>query len=376
MKQLRNMNLPIVGRIQHGEQQISNQRKKVVELGYFIAKIKNDNMQFLLNRFNEKYKQEKKLNIRFFDDEPLSVRHIRYNQGGAVCYCKENEVQGKQKVSNVWKTVNCSEDCKYRLSADGTSKPMCNLEGTLKFLLPEISTDRIWIMKITGQTSIQRLKAYIALQKHLGNPIIGDYTLFLKQEEQTNKMGKTFNNYVLDIVKKEDFISNDTIPLNQANQKQLSTITSQNIDNTTTNSNLDVVSNQEKESKSKETKTTEKKSTKKVPKEKKQETITQDETKKKPENTEPKNEFENYYVLVDTGKRTLMKAGKPTEYLIGNFVDMKDQTIDVVIPPQFADELSQCDIGTTVILDLATVGDKTFTNNIQYVQKWLKNVAA
>lgn len=376
MEQLRNMNLPIVGRIQHGEQQISNQRKKVVELGYFIAKIKNDNMQFLLNRFNEKYKQEKKLNIRFFDDEPLSVRHIRYNQGGAVCYCKENEVQGKQKVSNVWKTVNCSEDCKYRLSSDGTSKPMCNLEGTLKFLLPEISTDRIWIMKITGQTSIQRLKAYIALQKHLGNPIIGDYTLFLKQEEQTNKMGKTFNNYVLDIVKKEDFISNDTIPSNQANQKQLSTITTQNVDNTTTNSNLDVVSNQEKESKSKETKTTEKKSTKKVPKEKKQETITQDETKKKPENTEPKNEFENYYVLVDTGKRTLMKAGKPTVYLIGNFVDMKDQTIDVVIPPQFADELSQCDIGTTVILDLATVGDKTFTNNIQYVQKCLKNVAA
>lgn len=101
MEQLRNMNLPIVGRIQHGEQQISNQRKKIVELGYFIAKIKNDNMQFLLNRFNEKYKQEKKLNIRFFDDEPLSVRHIRYNQGGAVCYCKENEVQGKQKVSNV-----------------------------------------------------------------------------------------------------------------------------------------------------------------------------------------------------------------------------------------------------------------------------------
>lgn len=376
MEQLRNMNLPIVGRIQHGEQQISNQRKKVVELGYFIAKIKNDNMQFLLNRFNEKYKQEKKLNIRFFDDEPLSVRHIRYNQGGAVCYCKENEVQGKQKVSNVWKTVNCSEDCKYRLSADGTSKPMCNLEGTLKFLLPEISTDRIWIMKITGQTSIQRLKAYIALQKHLGNPIIGDYTLFLKQEEQTNKMGKTFNNYVLDIVKKEDFISNDTIPSNQANQKQLSTITTQNVDNTATNSNSDVVSNQEKESKSKETKTTEKKSTKKEPKEKKQETITQDETKKKTENTEPKNEFENYYVLVDTCKRTLMKAGKPTEYLIGNFVDMKDQTIDVVIPPQFADELSQCDIGTTVILDLATVGDKTFTNNIQYVQKCLKNVAA
>lgn len=375
MEQIRNMNLPIVGRIQHGEQQILNQKRKVVELGYFIAKIKNDNMQFLLNRFNEKYNQEKKINIRFFDDEPLSVRHIRYNQGGAVCYCKENETQGKQKVSNVWKPVNCTSDCKYKMSADVTSKPMCNLEGTLKFLLPEISTDRIWIMKITGQTSIKRLKAYIALQKHLGNPIIGDYTLFLKQEEQTNKMGKTFNNYVLDIVKNENFISNNTIPSNQANHKQLSTIAPQNVDNTTLNSNTTVVGNTKTESKSKQDKTTEKKSAQKAIKSK-QETITQDESKQKQENTELKNEFENYYILVETSKKTLMKAGKPTEYLIGNFVDMKDQTIDVVIPPQFATELSQCDIGTTVILDLATVGDKTFTNNIQYVQKCLKKVAA
>lgn len=377
MEQVRNMNLPIVGRIQHGEQQISNQRRKVVELGYFIAKIKNDNMQFLLNRFNEKYKQEKKINIRFFDDEPLSVRHIRYNQGGAVCYCKENETQGKHKESNVWKPINCTGDCQYRMSADGTSKPMCNLEGTLKFLLPEISTDRIWIMKITGQTSIQRLKAYIALQKHLGNSIIGDYTLFLKKEEQTNKFGKTFNNYVLDIVKKEDFISNDTIPSNQANQKQLSTITTQNVNNNTENSNTKVITKQESENKPKETKTTEKKSTKKAPKEKKQETtITKEEPRQKQENTEPKNEFENYYVLVETSKKTLMKAGKPTEYLVGNFVDINDKTIDVLIPPQFENELSQCDIGTTVILDIATVGDKTFTNNIQYVKKCLKNVAA
>lgn len=81
MEQVRKMNLPIVGRVQHGEQQILNQKRRVVELGYFIAKIKNDNMQFLLNRFNETYNKETKINIRFFDEEPLSVRRIRYNQG-------------------------------------------------------------------------------------------------------------------------------------------------------------------------------------------------------------------------------------------------------------------------------------------------------
>lgn len=70
----------------------------------------------------------------------------------------KNQEQGKQKVSNVWQPISCSESCKYRISSDGKSKPMCNIEGTLKFLLPEISTDRIWLMKIIGYTSIKRLQ--------------------------------------------------------------------------------------------------------------------------------------------------------------------------------------------------------------------------
>ena len=41
MEQVTKTNLPIVGRIQHGMQQIVNQRKRVTELGYFIATTKN-----------------------------------------------------------------------------------------------------------------------------------------------------------------------------------------------------------------------------------------------------------------------------------------------------------------------------------------------
>lgn len=37
-------------------------------------------------------------------------------------------------------------------------------------------------MKITGYTSIFRLKEYIEFQKYLGHPIIGDYYLFLKKK--------------------------------------------------------------------------------------------------------------------------------------------------------------------------------------------------
>lgn len=361
MEQLNNMNLPIVGRIQHGEQQITNQKKKVVELGYFIAKIKNDNMQFLLNRFNEKYNHEKQLTIRFFDEKPLSIRHIRYNQSGAICYCMENCNQGKQRVSNIWKPVDCNENCTYRISADGTSKPMCNLEGTLKFLLPEISTDRIWIMKITGQTSIQRLKAYIALQRQQGNSIVGDYILFLKQEQQTNKMGKTFNNYVLDIVKKEDFISKNNI---QSNEEQFFQNNTQTINISENKSSVGTIAkNSIKADASKN------ENVKKASK-------TQIDSSSNQENANSNNEFENYYILVETSTKTLMKSGKPTNYLVGNFVDMNDKIIEAIIPPKFADELLECDVGTTVILDLANAGNNIFINNIKYVQKCQKNVAA
>lgn len=363
MEKVKNMNLPIVGKIQHGEQQISNGKKKVVELGYFIAKIKNDNMQFLLNKFNELFNKQNKINIRFFDEEPLTLRRIRYNQGGTACYCMYGQEQAKQKTSEGWKSINCTDICKYRLSQDGTSKPMCNLEGTLKFLLPQISTDRIWIMKITGQTSIKRLQAYIELQKQLGNSLIGDYTLFLKQENQTNKLGKSFNNYILDIVKQENFNSNAI----SSDSKKVTETFNKNTDNTISNNSI---AKNIPES-PKENKPTEKKASKKSTK--KQEVKTTE-----PQSVENTlvNNFEDYYVLVETFTQEIPKAGVLTEYLVAKFVDINDKPIDVIIPPNLQEELLQCDLGTMVTLELATKGQKTFTNNINYIQKCLKNVAA
>jgi len=55
---------------------------------------------------------------------------------------------------------------------------------------------------------------------------------------------------------------------------------------------------------------------------------------------------------------------------------MKDNIINVIIPPELKADLLKCDIGTTVILDLAQAGSNIFTKNITYVQKCLKNIAA
>lgn len=358
---------------------IQIKEKRLLNYGYFIAKIKNDNMQYILNRFNEKYPKKNLIHIRFFDENPLTVRQIRYNQGGAVCYCMENSEQGKQKVSNEWKPINCSANCKYRMSSDGIAKPMCNLEGTLKFLLPDISPDRIWIMKITGQTSIEQLKSYISLQKVLGNSLIGDYNLFLVQKEQTNKQGKSFKNYILDIVKSENFISNDITPQNQTNPIELSTKSELNVENTFQKSEKSELKEQKNNIEQDKNTTNEtKKVSKKPAKEKKQDSIQNKETviAGKNEEKDENQNFDNYYVLVDTCTKKLMKEGKPTDYLFANFLDMKDKMVSIAIPPQFAEELLKYDVGTVAKLSLKKSGEILFTDNIEYTQKLLKNVAA
>lgn len=361
----------MLGRIQHGEQQIKGKTKKVVDYGYFIAKVKDNNLNFLINRFNEKYPQKNVLHIRFFDEEPLSIRRIRYNLGGALCYCMYNQTQGKHKEGNVWKPVNCSENCKYRIAEEGKQKPLCNFEGTLKFLLPEISQDRIWLMKITGQTSIFRLKEYIEFQKYLGNSLIGDYYIFLKKENQTNKLGKSYNNFILDIIRKED--TNFEVN-NSSNPIEKSTVIPQNVDNSTEKSNIEEYKTEKSVNTPIKRKTAKKQVKETI--EPKADIINIENVNKKDNSKEEKNNFDNYYLLLETFTKKFKKEGKPKDYLLARFVDQYDNVVEAIIPPNFKDELSECGTGTTVILDLKTIGEKTITNNIEFVQKMPKDVAA
>ena len=84
----------------------------------------------------------------------------------------------------------------------------------------------------------------------------------------------------------------------------------------------------------------------------------------------------NYNILIEKKTKMLTKDGKPTEYVFATFTNTDDKTVEVIIPPKYAEELKQCDLGTSVLLDLQTKGDKTFTNSIEYIEKYLKNVAA
>lgn len=380
MEQVTRTNLPLAGRIQHGEQQIINHKKKVKELGYFIAKSKNDNMNFLLNRFYEKHQKQNFLNIQFFDETPLTIKKIRYNQSGAVCYCMTGTSKGKQKISNKWQDIECNSNCKYCIKQEGSSKPACNYEGTLKFLLPDISTDRIWIMKITGQQSISNLEEYINFQKYLGNPLIGTYTIFLNQIEQTNSEGKKFNNIVLDIVKAEDFNSNN-VSFSQINTKNssLSTDNVQTVDNSNQNQDKTQFENNATKETSKTNKNS-KNNTQKATQADNTNAVTNSETTTENLQSEQSKitdgTYKEHCFLYDKEYKTFKKNGNETEYLIAKVTDINDKLTNVVISPEFRTEIEYCDIGTELIIEFKNFKGNIISKNIEILRKIPKKIVA
>mgnify|MGYP000161574089 CR=1 FL=1 len=380
MEQVTRTNLPLAGRIQHGEQQIINHKKKVKELGYFIAKSKNNNMNFLLNRFYEKHQKQNFLNIQFFDETPLTIKKIRYNQSGAVCYCMTGTSKGKQKISNKWQDIECNSNCKYCIKQEGSSKPACNYEGTLKFLLPDISTDRIWIMKITGQQSISNLEEYINFQKYLGNTLIGTYTIFLNQIEQTNSEGKKFNNIVLDIVKAEDFNSNN-VSFSQINTKNssLSTDNVQTVDNSNQNQDKTQFENNATKETSKTNKNS-KNNTQKATQADNTNAVTNSETTTENLQSEQSKitdgTYKEHCFLYDKEYKTFKKNGNETEYLIAKVTDINDKLTNVVISPEFRTEIEDCDIGTELIIEFKNFKGNIISKNIEILRKIPKKIVA
>jgi len=297
--------------------------------------------------------------------------------------CMVGTNQANQKTKNGWKPINCDTfNCEYRQKNE-YGKSACNRIGWLKFMIPSVCKDRVFLMRITGQTSLNRLDEYFNLQKAQGYSIKGKYTLFLKQEEQSNTFGKTFNNYVLDILKKEDFISQNTIQKTSQIPNQLSTDNDQTVNkevvksvttapitkiNDTKNTTIEN-SKKETEIKNATTNEIEKKETKS----KSKKAATQkSEQIKSTENKQSDDKLENCYALLSTFNEKI--ADK--DYLIGEFADMKDHISNIVIRPEDAIELEKCDLGTFVKLDISEIKGRKFAIKLEFIDKALKKVAA
>lgn len=341
-------------------------------------------MKSYLDKFNELFKGKQSIEIEFFDEEPLSKKYVRYNQSGEVCRSPEGSNQATQRVKNGWQQINCDTyNCQYRQKNE-YGKCACNRIGWLKFLIPNVSTDRIFLMKITGQTSINKLDDYIKLQKAQGKSIKGRHIIFLKQIEQSNSLGQTFNNYVLDILKKENVESIKQISETTEKTKELSTNNDKNVNNAVVNSNITPSSNlvtkeiaqtqKNVETPKEETnpKTTTKDITKKETKSKSKKTDDKPKDTKIQENSVEDDNLKNCYALLSTFSEKIADR----DYLIGEFADMKDQISNIAIRPEDATELEKCDLGTFVRLDVAEIKGRKFAVKLEFIEKTLKKVAA
>lgn len=375
MQQTKLTNLPVIGRVQHGEK-IKN---KIIEYGYFIAKSDDIYMKSYLDKFNKLFKGKPNIEIEFFDEEPLSKKYVRYNQSGEVCRSPEGSNNAKQRVKNGWQQINCDTyNCQYRQKNEH-GKYACNRIGWLKFLIPDVSTDRIFLMRITGQTSINNLDDYIKLQKAQGKSIKGRYIIFLKQKEQSNSLGQTFNNYVLDILKKENFESIEQIPKTTEKSKELSKDNDKNVNNAVVNLNTTPSSSEVKqevtqtqeiiETLKEETAT---KTTKKGTESKSKKTDDKSKDTKTQETSVENDNFKNCYVLLNTFNE---KIGD-RDYLMGQFADMKDQISNIAIRPEHARELEKCDLGTFVRLDVKEIKGRKFAVKLEFIEKTQKKVVA
>jgi len=342
-------------------------------------------MKAYLQKFNELYFGKQSIDIELFNDEPLTMKYARYNQSGEVCYCMLDSNQANQKTKNGWKPIQCDTyNCEHRQKNE-YGKCACNRIGWLKFIIPSVCKDRIFLMRITGQTSLNRLDEYFNLQKAQGYPIKGKYTIFLKQEEQSNSLGQTFNNYVLDILKKDDFNSQNITSKTHQSPNQFSTNNEQNVNNKIVNNDSiptvkeeNVKNTTEDVSKKSTIKNTPPKQTSKKVIKNKQKTITAKEADKpklievKDNTTVENNSLNNCYSLLSTFNETIENR----KYLIGKFVDMQDKISDIVIRPEDAEELAKCNLGTFVRLDVSEVKGRKFAIKLDFITKTLKKVAA
>lgn len=383
MDKQRYVRLPLAGKIQHG---IKNEKGIPKELGYFIAKTPDENMNLLVEKFNKIYGDKPiKLKIRFFSEEPFSVRKARYNQGGLACYCMQAEEKAKEKVKNLWKEKECSDTCEYAVSKDNKA-PLCIEEGTLKFLIPEVTRDRVWYLKVTGITVIHKILNYIKAQKVLENSMIGDFYLYLTKEKHIRQSdGKMFNNYTLDILKIEDEFVEVQETLNQ--EKNV-TEREQNIKNTPSNNKQtnkkesEDLAKEEKNVSNKQIKENKisqvtKKQTQKTNKiERKPNDIDVDKTSKIETAKEGEYDFNSCYYYMSLEPTIVDVAGKKKEYTLANFRDMDDKEISAIVRNEVADELKECDIGTVMILEIEEKINRNWITNCKYVQKCIKEIAA
>lgn len=325
--------------------------------GYFITRVQEDAMKHLSHKFNKLYDKKQEVTIYLFSEQAYSLKKVKRNQSGVSCYCLSDSEKAKERVNKQWTEKECLETCEFR-QAKGNQKPMCQDELTLKFLIPNVSKDRVWIFQTRSYHTINNIRSYINLQRQLGNKIQGYYKLFLFQKD-TEKDGHKFRNYVADIIRQEEpileepqtvktdisVITEDTAT--ELEKKAFNDALEENSKKVTTIEPLkeNPVNNTTSEVTEKEPSKPKKVTTRKP---KKIEAITETKLESSDEGnfeiTATEENLAKYYVLLETKTIELMKEGQKTEYIQGKFINKDDKELEIVLHPNFANEIAQCEL--------------------------------
>lgn len=349
---------------------LSNGNFRAKELGYFIAKILDEHMEVYLQRFNELYKEKTSIEIEIIDDFPLSIKYARANKSGEVCHCRDGTNTAYQKTANGWESIECKGDkCEYRQK----DPKDCKKVAWLKFLIPSVATDRIWLMKITSLKAINTLNDYFELKKQQSQSIKGRYILFLKKVENS-KNGKTFNNTIVDIMEDINFVSNNQIPAQTETTQSLPTANNQNVNNNVPNTEKAKSKVQAKEQT--EAQVTESSKPKDTTKENKQKSKKGTTKKIEKITVEENPNINKCYYFTNHHTEKFKKDGALKEYFIGEFYDMTDKQVNFIVKPELVDVILECGIGSVFEAEVQEFKGKKILTDVKFVQNNEKNIAA
>ena len=97
--------------------------------------------------------------------------------------------------------------------------------------------------------------------------------------------------------------------------------------------------------------------------------------KQKTETKQDSQEIDNYYAYIDMSNEIVETKEGEKEYWVGSFYDKEDKPHNIIVKPEYAKELQECELGTMVeLIDLKEIAGRTFAMEMKFIQK-MKKVA-
>lgn len=83
-------------------------------------------------------------------------------------------------------------------------------------------------------------------------------------------------------------------------------------------------------------------------------------------------DVDNCYCYMKTEPIEILNKGNKLNYTLAKFVDSKNKEVSAIVNKELADELTECDLGTVVLIETQSKANYLWITSFKYVQKMLK----